>query len=256
MNRYKLFKQLHQQPEPLIIGNVWNVSSARLFERNAFKAIATSSWALAATLGYSDGEEMPYAELLYMVERISKCVMLPLSVDVEAGFSRDADVVADHLTQLYKLGVVGVNLEDSVVEGERQLLPAQVFAEKLAHIRRRLNERNVQLFINARTDAFLMQVANPLQETLERITAYQAAGADGIFVPAVMQEQDITTLVKATPLPLHVLSVPGLPAFKDLTRLGVKRISMGSAFYKLVERQAEHALIHLQQAQSVNSLFQ
>lgn len=126
------FTELHHQSTPLLIANVWDASSAIAAQHAGYQATGTSSAAIAAMLGYEDGEAMSFDELLYIVTRIKSVSHLPLSVDVEAGFGRTASEITVNLKRLASLGVVGVNLEDSrVVNGVRQLDDAVAFSRTL-----------------------------------------------------------------------------------------------------------------------------
>lgn len=122
------FRELHNQSHPLIIGNVWDAPSTRAAEKLNFQAIGTSSSAISNLLGYDDGEQMDFLELEYIVKRITSATKLPLSVDLESGYSRDPEVIAHHIQRMSKLGIVGINLEDSVVAQKRTLLNAKDFA--------------------------------------------------------------------------------------------------------------------------------
>src|SRR3954469_9655902 len=131
----KNFLALHHQPGPLLIGNVWNAQSAQIFERNNFKAIATSSAAVAASLGYTDGQEMNIEEYLFIISNIASAVSIPFSVDLEFGYGDTPEEICALLRRLHAIGVVGINIEDSiVVNGKRTIVDAKVFAEKLEHI--------------------------------------------------------------------------------------------------------------------------
>src|SRR5690242_19551917 len=112
---FKQFRELHLQEEPLLLPNVWDAYSAKLFARQQFKAIATSSAAVAGTLGYADGEEMPFEEYLLMIRRIRASVSLPFTVDMEMGYGNTAEEIADRFEELCKTGIAGVNIEDSVI---------------------------------------------------------------------------------------------------------------------------------------------
>ncbi|MNB79574.1 Methylisocitrate lyase [compost metagenome] len=180
-------------------------------------------------LGYEDGEGLSFDELLYIVTRIKSVTCLPLSVDVEAGYGASASDITSNLTRLAELGVVGVNLEDSrVIKGVRQLDDAAVFARRLTAIRHQLDDARCRLFINVRTDTFLLNHPQALHETLLRGRLYQQAGADGLFVPGLTSEHDIAILAQDIPVPLNVMCMPDLPTFDRLGELGVKRISMGN----------------------------
>lgn len=182
------FKNLHSQNDPLLICNVWDAASAKIAEKLNFQAIGTSSAAIATLLGYKDGENMTFAELSYFVERITASTKLPLSVDLESGYSKDPSEIVKHIKKLASLGVVGINIEDSVVDKERMLLNAEEFAETVATIKERLQKDNTSIFINVRTDSFLLQQANALNETNRRIQLFEEAGADGIFIPFIEKQ--------------------------------------------------------------------
>lgn len=113
------FTELHNQNKPLLIANVWDAGSAIAAQEAGYQALGTSSAAIAAMLGYEDGEAMSFDELFYVVTRIKFATHLPLSIDVEAGFGRTASEIATNLKRLVQLGVVGVNLEDSRVVNTR-----------------------------------------------------------------------------------------------------------------------------------------
>lgn len=225
------FKELHNQEKPLLLCNVWDVPSAKIAEKSGYQAIGTSSWAVAALLGYNDGEEIPFAELEYIVKRIAKSTNIPLSVDLEGGYSRKSDEIADHIKRLSDIGVSGINLEDSVVTDHRYLLDGDEFAKMLEVVREILQKDQVDIFINVRTDSFLLGHADALDVTKERIRLYESAGADGIFVPCVLSKTDIEAVVDSTALPINVLTIPNLPCLEELNRLGVKRVSMGNSLF-------------------------
>lgn len=250
------FTELHNQNKPLLIANVWDACSAITAQQSGYQAMGTSSAAIAATLGYEDGEAMSFDELLYIVTRIKSVSNLPLSVDVEAGFGSTADEIIAHLKQLAQLGVVGINLEDSrVVNGIRQLDDAASFASRLKEIRNGLNVENYQLFLNIRTDTYLLNHAPALQETLLRGRLYEAAGADGIFVPCLTSENDIDTLSRALNLPLNVMCMPDLPTFEALGKMGVKRISMGNFIHSAIQSKLKDLMLTIQSQQTFAGVF-
>src|SRR5215469_3496003 len=104
MNNYEKFYQLHHQERPFIIANAWNVRSAQIIENNGFEAIATSSGAIANSLGYEDGEKIPFSELLYIVQRIRSRTGIPLSVDLETGYTNDLTQLNDNIQKLIDIG--------------------------------------------------------------------------------------------------------------------------------------------------------
>ena len=229
MTKIQDFKNLHQNEQPFLIGNVWNVQSAKVYESLGYKAIATSSSAVAHSLGYEDGEQMSFDEYFYVIERIVKSVHLPLSVDLEFGYGENPNEIVDNISRLSEIGVVGINLEDSfVINGTRQLLNKEIFYEKLKAIIDGLNDKGIEMFINIRTDTFLLGLENALDETLERIKVFEELNVDGVFVPCITSEQDIEMVTKSTKLPINVMAMKDLPNFETLQKLGVKRISLGN----------------------------
>ena len=250
------FTALHYQEKPLVIANVWDATSAIAAQQAGFQALGTSSAAIANMLGYADGEGMAFDELLYIVRRIRAVSSLPLSVDMEAGYADNPEDIVAHLCQLAALGVVGVNLEDSrIIKGVRTLDNPEVFSQRLSAVRSGLSAKGCPLFINARTDAFLLNLPDALNVTLSRISCYETGGADGLFVPCVSDVQDIAALVQHTSLPLNVMCVPGLADFATLGKMGVRRISMGNAVHCAIEGTLNTLLLTLHQQQSFAGVF-
>jgi len=247
MNNYEKFFQLHHQSGPFIIANAWNVKSAKLIEENGYKAIATSSGAIASSLGYEDGEKIPFNELLYVIQRISTCTSIPLSVDLERGYTNDGAVLNGHIQKLIDIGVVGINLEDA--QGE------EIYLKKLTGIKSYLVKTNQQLFINARTDGFLQKLDSPLERTLERARLYKEAGADGLFVTGVQDTSIIKEITAAVSLPVNVVGTPKFSTVKTLADCGVKRISMAVFLYNATYKQLDKVVREIKEDQSFAPLF-
>ncbi len=165
------FKNLHQQISPLVICNVWDVTSAKIAEQLNFKAIGTSSATIAAILGYRDGEEMDFSELEYIVKRIKNNTSIPLSLDLESGYGDNPSEIMSNIKRLISLGVVGINLEDSIIGKKRTLLPAGQFSKIISEIKNQCTKENIDIFLNVRTDSFLLNQASPLSETKKEVNA-------------------------------------------------------------------------------------
>ena len=256
MTAYAVFKELHQQSKPLLLGNVWNVQSAKLFEKLDFRAIGTSSAAIAHSLGYDDGQQLPFSELLYMVDRIIKNTNLQLTVDLEHGYGITAAEIAANIRQLHKMGIAGINIEDSMVgKGERKLVDSKQLATLLKTISSSLNDSDTRLFINARCDAFLLGLSDAASKAKQRIKLYEQNGADGIFLPGICDVDDIRSAVVQTSLPINVMCVPKLPDFETLAAIGVKRISMGNFMNEKLYRNMEETVSAIIAQQSFQSLF-
>ncbi|PAJ72901.1 carboxyvinyl-carboxyphosphonate phosphorylmutase [Pseudoalteromonas sp. NBT06-2] len=249
------FKQLHYQQIPLLICNVWDANGAKLAQKQNFQAIGTSSAAIANMLGYEDGEQMDFDELVYIVKRILASTTLPLTVDIESGYSRDPFVTAGYIKRLADLGVVGINIEDSIVTTTRELLNAESFSLYLKNISSELTKLKVEIFINARTDTFLLGHENALSETKKRITLFEKAGVNGIFVPCIKNINDIKEVVNSTKLPINVMCMPDLPDFNELNILNVKRISMGNFLFDNLADTFTDRLTSILKSQSFTPIF-
>ncbi|WP_438301391.1 isocitrate lyase/PEP mutase family protein [Pseudomonas sp. NMS19W] len=217
------FHQLHHDGL-LILTNVADATGARLVEQLGGKAVATSSAAVAWAHGYPDGNTLPLERLINTVESIARVIKVPLSVDIEAGYSDDLDRVAKVIDAVVAAGAVGINIEDG--SGTPELL-----ARKIEVARKIADKRDVKLFINARTDVYLKSLVpaeDRVAETLHRAALYQAAGADGLFAAGVTSAYEIEAICKGTILPVNVLGFAGLPSPDELKSLGVRRLSAGS----------------------------
>lgn len=252
MNAYDSFRALHRGNRILLLANAWDAVSAALFAAAGSPAIATTSAGLAWSCGYADGDALPRASLLSVVEAI--CMVVgdkPVSVDIEGGYSDSPDDVADLVAQLCGYGVAGINLEDG--DGTPENLTA-----KIAAVKARVRAMGADVFVNARADVFLRDLASGSQavrETVERGKRYSAAGADGFFVPALKERDDIHTIASAIDLPINVLAVTGLPPTEELYDLGVRRISAGSAIAKLALGAARDAAKTFLRNGDCNALF-
>src|SRR5690348_13238238 len=154
------FSELHVKGAPLLLYNAWDAGSAKSIEDAGAKAIATSSWAVAEAQGYRDGEIIPVDLVEQIVARIAGTIAVPVTVDFEGGYSGDDGVLAENVSHLLELGVIGINFEDRVVQGTG-LYAIDRQARRVAAIRDAAGKQGVHLFINARTDLFLGQEGNP-----------------------------------------------------------------------------------------------
>ena len=239
---FEKFRSLHHADQLFVLPNAWDARSAQILQEQKFPAIATSSAAVANSLGYEDGEKMSFDEYLFVIKRILDSVNVPVTVDIETGYGKTNDDIYNHLRKLIKLGVVGINIEDSIiVNGQRFMQDAKTFSSNIEFIRKKLREDSLELFINIRCDTYILNVENKERETLSRLSIYNNYGADGIFLPCISHEEDIREVVAHTKLPLNVMVVPGVPDIETLNRLGVKRVSMGPfLFQKTYNGIAEH----------------
>jgi len=226
----QVFRQLHIG-ELLILPNAWDAGSARLIESRGAKAIATTSAGLAWSSGYPDGDVLPSEQLLSAVRAIARVIDVPLTVDIEGGYSNDPAAVARLVAGVLEAGAVGINIEDG--SGSPALLCA-----KIAAARESAGRAGVALFINARTDVYLRGLAgegDAVGEVARRAERYRAAGCDGLFVPGLTDGSAIEAIAASIhPLPLNIMLMPGLPSKEELHARGVQRLSAGSAIAQAV----------------------
>jgi 2-methylisocitrate lyase-like PEP mutase family enzyme len=234
VTRATRFAELHVKGDPLLLYNAWDAGSARAILDAGAPAIATSSWSVAEAHGYRDGEEIPAQLAEQVIARIAATVDAPVSADIEGGYSGDDDAqLADRVGRLLECGVVGINFEDRVVKGAG-LYDVGRQAARILAIRRAAEQKSVDLFINARTDLFFGQGADPassIGEAIDRSKAYADAGASGYFIPGLQDEALIGRVCDGSVLPVNVMVMDGVPSPARLGELGVARISWGPIPY-------------------------
>jgi 2-methylisocitrate lyase-like PEP mutase family enzyme len=224
------FRALHHADTPLILANAWDAGSARLIESLGAKAIATTSAGVDWTLGYPDGNVLPIAKLAELAANIARVVKVPLTVDFEAGYSDNPQEVEENIKPILDSGAVGINLEDG---GS----PPQLLAAKIVRIKKAAAAYGTDLFVNARTDVYLrglLPEEQRVEETLKRAKIYREAGADGLFVPALIAQKQIEEITSGAELPVNLLAWSGLAPAKDLAAWGVRRLSAGSGIAQVL----------------------
>ena len=222
-------RTLHHGPPILVLPNAWDAASARVIEQAGFSAIATTSAGVAFSLGYPDGQRIGRDEMLAAIRRIAAAVRVPVTADIEAGYGEAPESVAETIRGVLDAGAVGVNLEDSWErDGGRVLADLALQEERIRAAREAAQAAGVSLVINARTDVFLYGLGDEA-EAIRRLNAYLRAGADCAFPILVSDPPLIARLVEAIQGPVNIFAGPGAPSIPDLERLGVARVSFGSA---------------------------
>jgi len=218
----RAFHDLHARGL-LILANAWDAGSARLIESLGAKAIATTSCGVAWSHGYPDGDFLPMDLVVSTVKAIARVVSVPVTADVEGGYSEDPAEVGKNILRVIEAGAAGINIEDGPASVEltcRKIEAARTAAQRLG----------VELFINARCDVYLRGLAPEgaqVEETLARRARYRDAGASGLFAPGVVKPDEIRALAAGAGMPLNVMARKGLPDGKGLEALGVRRLSSG-----------------------------
>lgn len=230
LEQAETFRRLHVAGTPLVLVNIWDAGSAKIVAESGATAIATSSWSVAATKSVPDGEQLALQALLDTVATITRSVDLPVTVDFESGYSESNEGIGANIARLIEAGAIGCNLEDGIPGTDRMRTIDEQVA-RLAAARNSAQHAGVPLFINARTDSFLLapadQHAAHLAEAKARAQAYAAAGADGFFVPGLIDPGLIAEIAKASPLPINVMVADLAADLRPLAEAGVARVSFG-----------------------------
>jgi 2-methylisocitrate lyase-like PEP mutase family enzyme len=245
-SRVDSFRAMHVGSRILLLPNAWDVISARMFEEAGFGAIATTSAGIAFTLGYPDGQKISRVEMLQVVARIARAVKVPVTADVEAGYGDRPEYAAQTAREVIEAGAVGMNLEDATNDRGRPLVDLPLQLEKIRAVQEAARQADVPIVLNARTDVYLLQVGAPEARydlALQRLSAFREAGADCLFLPGVRDAETIKRMVADLKFPINILAGPGSPPVPELEKLGVARVSLGSAPIRatlgLVRRMAE-----------------
>ncbi len=208
----------------LVLPNAWDAGSARLIESLGARAIATTSAGVAWSHAYPDGGRLAGALVAATAAAVVGAVAVPVSIDVEDGYSSDPAKVGETVGAVLDAGAVGINIEDG---GD----PPDLLCAKIESVRRAAKGRGANVFVNARTDVYLRDLApaeGRVAEVVARAALYRSAGADGIFVPGLSAPAEIRDLAGSLPLPLNVMAWRGLPGPAELEGLGVRRLSAGA----------------------------
>jgi 2-methylisocitrate lyase-like PEP mutase family enzyme len=246
--RAAAFRALHDSGI-LVLPNAWDAGSAALIAQAGASAIATTSGGMSWSAGRPDGHGLSRAEMVAQLARIVSSVELPVTADVEGGYGPAPADVAETVAAVVTAGAVGINLEDSTAPGG-PLFDAQEQADRIAAGRAAAIEAGLpELFVNVRTDVFLFGIGaaeGRLADVLARAQAYADAGADCLFVPGLIDLDQVAELVKAAPLPVNLMVWPGAPTVAELAAAGVRRVSVGTAVsqaaYSLAQRAATELL--------------
>ena len=235
----EMFLKFHQGKEILVLLNSWDIGSSKLIEACGYKAIATTSMGIAASLGYPDCQVIQFSEMIEVITGIVNAVQVPVTVDIEAGYGNNLNEIIDSVKKIIATGIVGINIEDSI-DLNPVLIDEMEFCERISAIRSLSDSLGYHLVINARTDSFYTSLGSTqekLSESIKRGNKYREAGADCIFIQPVWEKETISTLVKEINAPINILSNPGIgaglpPSVRELQDLGVARLSLGSSLMK------------------------
>jgi 2-methylisocitrate lyase-like PEP mutase family enzyme len=227
----ELFRDKHRGPRLLLLPNAWDGMSARIFVAAGFDAIATTSGGVAWSLGYADGEQAPWKEVVAATARIVRVARVPVTADIEAGYGETPDAVMRSVSEIIEAGAVGINLEDGTIGGPVPIRSLSDAVDRIRAAREAAKTAAVPIVINARTDLYLRNIGDEVSrfdETVERARAYLAAGADCFYPITLRDPVTIGRLVKALGAPININVRAGLPSVAEIEALGVARASTAS----------------------------
>jgi 2-methylisocitrate lyase-like PEP mutase family enzyme len=216
------FRALHHGEDILLMANAWDVGSAKLLEHLGFRALATTSGGAAAARGVNDGD-MDRETVLAHGAELAAAVEVPVSADLENGFAHDPTGVADTIGRARATGLAGASIEDwsGTAIYDR--------AHAVERVQAAVEAAEGSLVVTARAENHFRGV-DDLDDTIARLLAYQGAGADVVFAPAIRSRDQIAAVLAAVDVPVSVLAVQGTPPVAELAHLGVRRVSVGGSF--------------------------
>lgn len=223
------FLALHAEGAPLLLANAWDQGSAKLLAGLGFQALATTSSGHAGTLGRLDGT-VTRDEALAHAAAIVSATDRPVSADLEDCFAADPAGVAETVTLAAATGLAGCSVEDSTRREEQPIHELAFAAERVAAAADAAHSGPARIVLTARAENYL-HGRRDLADTIARLQAYQEAGADVLYAPGLVDLDEIRTLVAAVDRPVNVLALPGAPSVARLADAGVRRISVGGAFF-------------------------
>lgn len=224
------FRALHDGARPLQLANAWDATSARVLAAAGAPAVGTTSFGVALNEGTPDGELLPLPRTLAVAEAIVSAVDVPVTIDLEAGRGRTAADVQQSVAAVIAAGAVGINIEDGIPARPGALRDPAEQADRIAASRAASTASGIPLFINARCDVYFgaeIPAEERIDAVLRRAEAYQAAGADGLFLPGLLDLATIKTLTAQVDLPINIMVGIGAPSFAELADAGVRRLSQG-----------------------------
>jgi 2-methylisocitrate lyase-like PEP mutase family enzyme len=227
-DRRAAFRALHER-DCFVMPNPWDVGSARLLQGLGFPALATTSAGMAFSLGLPDGR-VPRTTVLEHVRTVAGAVDVPVNADFESGFGADPGAVAESVRLCVETGVAGLSIEDATGDRAAPLFEPGVAVERLRAARAAIDASGTGVVLTARAECHLVGTPDPLRDSIRRLEAYAAAGADCLYAPGLSTSEEVAAVVKAVaPKPVNVLAGGTTFTVARLRDLGVRRISVGAA---------------------------
>lgn len=225
------FKEMHHDKNLFLLPNAWNGGSAKVFEKQGFGTVGTTSAGIAFSMGYPDGEAIVFSDLIRITKEIARVIDIPLSVDMERGYGETPEEIKENVRKIIMAGAVGINIEDGLPECS-DVDELELMLEKIKVISQLKEELSIPFVINVRTDLYLLNVGKKeerLKNTILRCNDFKDAGADCVFIPGGLSEETIRSLSLNIKCPINLYVNPIMNNIAKLNELGIKRLSSGSA---------------------------
>lgn len=227
-DRGRAFRDLHARERVFVIPNPWDAGSARLLEALGFEALATTSSGFAYSLGRWDGQ-VSLEEKLEHCRALTAATTLPVSADLENGFDHDPKGVADAIRRVAETGIVGASIEDWSNDDSIGIYELELAVERIAAAAETARGLDFSFTLTARAEN-LLRGRPDLDDTIARLVAYEAAGADVVYAPALKTLDEVRAVTSAVTRPVNVLCsmIPGA-TLAELDAAGARRVSVGGA---------------------------
>jgi 2-methylisocitrate lyase-like PEP mutase family enzyme len=228
---YETFRALHDRADAFIMPNAWDGASAVLLKRAGFEALGSSSIAIAYAMGRQDGRhQVSRADAIANAALLARLTGLPVNGDLEDGFGPDPEDCATTVEAAIAAGLGGLGIEDTTADPKR---PIHEFDDAVARVKRAAQVARGRIVLTGRTDLFINGRPD-LDEAIRRLTAFADVGADVLYAPGLPDTASITAVVRAVaPKPVNVVNGPrsGLVPLAELSKAGVRRVSLGGTLY-------------------------
>lgn len=226
----KKFQALHARPGAFVIPNPWDAGTARILTKLGFEALTTTSAGLAFVLGRRDGDgSVTRDDALANAKAIIDATDLPVAADLENGYGDAPEAAAETIRLAASVGLVGASIEDSTGDSRNPIYDLDHAVERVAAAAEAAHALPFPFMFVARSENFLHGIAD-LDDTIRRLQAFEAAGADVLYAPGLGSAENIRAVCSSVSKPVNVLmGAKGAASVAELAALGVKRISVGSA---------------------------
>ncbi len=251
-NKFSEFARLHQDKEFFVMPNPWDVGSTRIFSQLSFKALATTSGGMAYSLGKPDGQVTRDEAIKHCCD-IASATTLPVSADLEKGYGDSPESIADMITAIATTGVAGCSIEDYTGNPNSAIYDSSLAVERIQAAHEARLKLDNDFVLTARCEKFLWNEKDR-DAVIERLHAFESAGADVLFAPGMEDLHDIELLLHSVSKPVNVImSSPDLTyGLDELKELGVTRVSIGSSIAQLVYGKAITAIKELAESGTFN----